>query len=156
MPKKCKFREATYLRITFYCFSMAICYLGYRFDWHINLHSREGHKFIITAIEFTTKWMEVILKKSVTQDKFISFLIKNNITSFGVPQRLITENGPNFKGKYVKAFFKKFHITQTFSFIYYPQGNGQFEATNNTLKCILAKTWDSYKRDSHEQLPYVL
>jgi len=51
----------------------------------INPHSREGHKFIITAIDFTTKWVEAILMKSMTHDKIISFLIENIITWFGVP-----------------------------------------------------------------------
>ena len=30
------------------------------------------------------------------------------------------------------------------------------EATNKTIKSILSKTWDRYKRDWHEQLPYAL
>jgi len=66
------------------------------------------------------------------------------------------ENGPNFKGKNMKAFCKKFHIAQTFSSIYDAQGNGQAEATNKIIKSILAKTWDNYKKDWHEQLPYIL
>lgn len=45
---------------------------------------------------------------------------------------------------------------QTFSFIYYPQCNGQVKATNKTLKSILYKTWDRYKKYWHEQLPYAL
>ena len=39
----------------------------------------------------------------------------------------------------MQVFCKKFYITQTFSSIYYPQGNGQVEATNKILKSILAK-----------------
>lgn len=45
---------------------------------------------------------------------------------------------------------------QTFSPIYYPQGNIQEEATNKTLKSILSKTWDIYQKDWHEQLTYAL
>ena len=52
--------------------------------------------------------------------------------------------------------YQKFHVTHTFSSVYYPQGNGQAKDTNNTLKSILAKTWDRYKRDWYEQLPYAL
>jgi len=122
----------------------------------INPHYREGHKFVITATEFTTKWMEAILMKLITQIKIIALLIENIITRFGLPPRLIMDNGPNFKGKDMKAFCKKFHIVQIFSSIYYPQGNGQTEATNKKIKSILAKTWDKYKKDWHEQLPYAL
>ena len=94
--------------------------------------------------------------KSITQEKIIAFLIENIITRFSVPQRLIMDNGRNFKGKEIKAFCKKFHIIQSFSSVYYPQGNGQVEATNKTIKIILSKNWDRYKRDWHEQLPYSL
>ena len=122
----------------------------------INPHSREGHKFVITATKFTIKWVEAIPMKSITQDAIIAFLTKNIIIRFGVPQRLIMENGPNFKGKDMKAFYKKFHIVQTFSLVYYPQVNGQDEATNKRIKSILSKIWDTYKKDWHDQLPYAL
>ena len=70
-----------------------------------------------------------------------------------MPQRLIMDNGQNFKGKEMQDFCKKFHITKSFYSIYYPQGNDQAKATNKMLKSILAKTWDKYKRDWYEQLP---
>jgi len=105
----------------------------------INPHSREGNKFVITTTKFTTKWVEAIPMKSITQTKIIAFLIKNIIIRFVVPQRLIMENSPNFKGKDMKAFYKKFHIAKTFSFIYYLQGNGLSEATNKIIKIILTK-----------------
>ena len=76
----------------------------------INSHSCEGHKFVITSKKFTIKWVEAIPMKSVTQDKIIAFLIENIITRFSVKQRLIMENGKNFKGKEMKYFYKKFHI----------------------------------------------
>lgn len=66
------------------------------------------------------------------------------------------ENSPNFKGKDMKAFYKKFHIAKTFSFIYYLQGNGLSEATNKIIKIILTKIQDKYKKDWYEKLRYIL
>ena len=63
---------------------MDICYLGIDLIGMINPHSREVYKFIIIAIEFTTKWVEAIPMKLVTQAKVISFLTKNIITRFGM------------------------------------------------------------------------
>lgn len=51
----------------------------------INTHYREGHKFIIIAIEYITKWIEAIPMKSITQEKVIAFLTQYIITRFGVP-----------------------------------------------------------------------
>jgi len=81
----------------------------------INPHSREGHKFVIIATEYTTKWVEALPMKSITLEKVIAFLTKYIITRFCVPQRLIMDDGQNFKGKDMHAFCKKFHILQTFS-----------------------------------------
>ena len=47
-------------------------------------------------------------------------------------------------------------IEQRISSVYYPQGNGQAEATNKIIKKILAKTIKKNGRDWHEQLPYAL
>jgi len=35
--------------------------------------------------------------------KIIKFLVENIIRRFGVPQQLIMDNGPNFKGKDMKS-----------------------------------------------------
>jgi len=80
----------------------------------INLHSWEDHKFFITTTKLTTKWVEVIPMKLVTQDKIIAFLTKNIITRFEVPQRLIMDNVPKFKGKEMKAFCKNFILFKRF------------------------------------------
>jgi len=40
----------------------------------IHPHSQEGYKFIIIAIEYTTKWVEVIPMKLVAQEKATTFL----------------------------------------------------------------------------------
>jgi len=47
----------------------------------------------------------------------------------------------------MKSFGKIFHIQKKFSFVYYPQGNGQVEASNKIIKSILSKIWYKYKRD---------
>lgn len=77
--------------------------------------------------------------KLVTQDKIITFLIENTITRFRVPQRLIIDNEKKFKGNDMKAFCKKIHIGQTFSSVYYSQGNDQVEASNKIIKSIWKK-----------------
>ena len=52
----------------------------------------------------------------------------------------MTDNGTPFKNQEVATLCRKFRITQHFSTKYYPQGNGQAEATNKTILKILKKT----------------
>ena len=56
-----------------------------------------GHRFILVAIDYFTKWVEATSHKSVTK-KFVDDFVKNNIICrFGVPESIITDNGTNLK-----------------------------------------------------------
>ena len=117
----------------------------------INPPSSEGHKFILVATEYYTKWVEVIYLKIAIQKQIVNFIKEYIICRFGIPQRLIMDNETNFTGKDVIEFCKKMKIDQRFSSIYYPQGNGQAEATNKTIKKILVKIIQQNERDWHDR-----
>jgi len=56
----------------------------------------------------------------------------------------------------VLALCKAYHIRISFSTPYYPQGNGQAEATNKTIRSILVKTVNDSHRDWHLRIPHAL
>lgn len=64
----------------------------------------------------------------------------------------MTDNGTPFKNQEVDTLCRKFEITQHFSTRYYPQGNGQAEATNKTILKILKKNVDATGYDWHIQI----
>ena len=66
------------------------------------------------------------------------------------------DNGKTFKYKDVKRICDKYDIKQSFSTPYYPQGNGQAEATNKTIQNILAKIVNDSHKDWHIQIPKAL
>jgi len=68
----------------------------------INPPSSEGHKFILVAIEYYTKWVEAIPLKIVIQKHVINFIKEYIICKFGIAQMLIMDNGTNLIGKYIK------------------------------------------------------
>ena len=76
----------------------------------INPPSSEGHKFILVATEYYTKWNEAIPLKIAIQKHVINFIKEYIICRFSIPQRLIMDNGANFIGKYIKEFFKKMKV----------------------------------------------
>ena len=49
------------------------------------------------------------------------------------------DNALYFKNKIIDELCEKFHIVHHSSSIYYPQGNGQAEATNKTIINILKR-----------------
>lgn len=65
---------------------------------------------------------------------------------------IIIDNGQPFKNQDVKELCEQFHIQHRFSTPYYPQRNGQVEASNNTIVKILKKTVKEAGKDWHIQL----
>lgn len=118
--------------------------------------SSNGHKFILIATEYFTKWIEAIPLTKVTGKQISSFILIYIICRYGVPMTIITDNGRPFKNQDVKELCEQFHIQHRFSTPYYPQGNGQAEASNKTTLKILKKTVNEARKDWHIQLNLAL
>lgn len=58
-------------------------------------------------------------------------------TRFGLPEELITDNGPQFTSQQFKDFISKYDIKHTTSSPYFPQANGLPERAVQTAKSIL-------------------
>ena len=118
----------------------------------IHPSSSSGHKFIITATEYFTKWVEAVPLSAATGKHVALFILNHIICRYGIPSSIVTDNGGQFKNKDLKQLCKKFRIKQHWSSIYYPQGNGQAEASNKTLLKILHRTVHKSGRDWHLQI----
>ena len=82
--------------------------------------------------------------------------IKNNlICRYGVPSRIITDNGSNFNNKMMTELCEEFKIVHHNSSPYRPKMNGAVEAANKNIKRIIQKMVVTYK-DWHEMLPFAL
>ena len=58
-----------------------------------------GHEYILVAIEYFTKWVEVA-SYAILKAKHVAWFIENNIICwFGVPQEIISDNGSHFEGE---------------------------------------------------------
>ena len=115
----------------------------------IHPSSSHGHKFIITATDYFTKWVEAV-PLTVASGKIVSMFILNYIIyRYGVPSTIITDNGEKFKNKDLKELCSKLKITKHCSSIYFPQGNGQAEASNKIILKILHRTVYKSRRDWH-------
>ncbi|XP_057990564.1 uncharacterized protein LOC131172947 [Hevea brasiliensis] len=57
-----------------------------------------GHRFIIVAIDYFAKWVEVESYKVVGAKQISKFVQKNLICRFGVPHEIVSDNGSQFKG----------------------------------------------------------
>jgi len=81
---------------------------GLDFIGEINIPSSTQHKWILTATDYFTKWMEEIPTKQATDAVIIQFLETNILSRFRCPVKIIIENATTFKSKRME---KKFNIT---------------------------------------------
>ena len=71
--------------------------------------------------------------------------MKRQISWYGIPDEMISNNGPQFACEEVAQFVKDYDIKHTTSSPYHPQANGQAERTVQTVKRLLVKAKDPYK-----------
>nr|XP_010319925.1 uncharacterized protein K02A2.6-like [Solanum lycopersicum] len=114
-----------------------------------------GHMFILVAIDYLTKWVEVVTFKSVTKKVVVDFIHFNIICRFGIPKVIITDNAANLNSHLMQEVCYRFKIEHRNSTPYHPKANGAVEATNKNIKKLLRKIVQS-SRQWHEKLPFAL
>uniref|UniRef100_A0A2N9ERL6 Reverse transcriptase n=1 Tax=Fagus sylvatica TaxID=28930 RepID=A0A2N9ERL6_FAGSY len=89
-------------------------------------------KFLVVAIDYFTKWVEVEPSATISEKNVKGFVWKAVICRFGIPRVLISDNGKH------------------------PQPNGQVEITNRTLLKQIKTRLEGAKSKWVEELPSVL
>jgi len=79
----------------------------------------------------------------------ISKLTEAHITRHGIPEAIITDNGPQFIAHEYEALCRKYGMQHITSSPYWSQGNGKAEASVKILKSFLQKA-------GHDDLPMAL
>eukprot|EP00253_Pinus_taeda_P009323 PITA_09323 len=114
------------------------------------------HKWILTATDYFTKWIEAIPCRQANDSAIIQFLERNILSIFGCPEKIITNNAAAFKSKKMINFCHKYHITLGHSTTYYPQGNGLAKSSNKSLINIIKKLLEENKKNWHRKLTNAL
>ena len=94
--------------------------------------------------------------KKATGAAVANFIREHIITRFGIPRRLISDNRIPFINKDMKGLTEAYYIKHGRSTPYYPQGNGQVEATNRVMLKILKKMKHEYGGKWSDHLADVL
>ena len=118
--------------------------------------SSNGYIWILVATKYFTKWVEAIPLKKATGAAIANFVREHIITRFRIPKRLISDNGTSFINKDMKGLTEAYYIKHGRSTPYYPQGNGQAEATNRVMLKILKKIKHDYGGKWSDHLANVL
>jgi len=100
-----------------------------------------GKSFLL-AIDAHSKWGEVYEMTSTTANKTIEVL-RRMFAAFGLPQQIVTDNGPQFVSEEFAAFLKANGVRHSRCTPYHPASNGEAERFVRTFKeAIKASKYD--------------
>jgi len=108
-----------------------------------------GHKYIIVAVDYFTKWTEAKALVNTTSEDVMEFLIEV-FSRHGLPQLVFMDNGVQFTSDYTKISLDLYDTYVHFVSIYHPESNGLVENKNREIGKQLRflveenQDWDKY------------
>nr|CAH67900.1 OSIGBa0115K01-H0319F09.6 [Oryza sativa] len=118
-----------------------------------------GFEYLYVAIDKFTKWPEAYPVVKIDKHSALKF-IKGITARFGVPNRIITDNGTQFTSELFSDYCEDMGIKLCFASPAHPRSNGQVERANaEILRGLKTKTFNILKKHGDswiEELPAVL
>nr|XP_017221509.1 PREDICTED: uncharacterized protein LOC108198257 [Daucus carota subsp. sativus] len=129
--------------------------------WGIDLigelpKAKGGVKYAVVAVDYFTKWAEAAPLATITAKKIKDFVFNSIVCRFGIPYKLISDNGKQFDSKELRGLCDDLGIKKDFAAVYHPQSNGQTEAVNKIIKHTLKTKLEDSKGNWPEELPMVM
>ena len=96
--------------------------------------TRRGNCYILKVQCSFTKWVEAFTIPNQRATTCAKVCLRNWICRFGVPDSIHSDQGSNFESKVFEEMCRMLEIHKTRSTAYHPEGNGQVENIQKTLK----------------------
>ena len=74
----------------------------------------------MVAIDYFTKWAEDEPLATITTKKVLDFVVKNIICRYGLPKKIVSNNGTQFDSDQFTDFCKRHDIIKSFSSVTHP------------------------------------
>ena len=102
----------------------------------------DGYKYIITAMDYFSKNMEMRALKAKTAKNVAIFLYEEVICRWGSPDVIITDQGREFCNTINEELMKRACCKHRITSAYHPQSNGLVERQNRSTTQFLLKNMD--------------
>jgi transposase InsO family protein len=84
------------------------------------------YRFLYVGIDKFTKWPKVTPVVKISKQSTVKY-IKSIVCRFGVPNRIITDNGSQFTSSAFQGYCEDLGIQICYAFTAHPESNGQVE-----------------------------
>lgn len=110
--------------------------------WAIDIamfpESHGGERYMLVIMKYLSKWVLAVPLKSFDSGPIVQVLLYEVVLKYGLPTRLISDNGSNYIAEAMAMVCKSLGISQSLTFVEHPQSDGLVERINRTLKTSLA------------------
>lgn len=121
-----------------------------------NLGLKTRARYIITTVDYVTKWDEAELVESCIKKVAARFINENIITRFACPLTLISDGGTHLINKTIENLLKEYKIEHHKISSYHPLANGVVESFNKALVRGLTKICNLEKTNWDVKIPSIL
>ncbi|KAL8089245.1 hypothetical protein AgCh_038872 [Apium graveolens] len=101
-----------------------------------------NNQYILLAVDYVSKWVEVKALPTNDIKVVLSFLHKQIFTRFGMPQVIISDENSKFT-----SMMQRYNVNQRIANAYHLQTNGQAEVSNREIERILEKVVCPSRKD---------
>ena len=108
----------------------------------VDLFAFRGNNYLITVDKYSS-WPEIAKLDNLSSENTITYM-KSQFSRYGIPDKIYSDNGPQFASESFKKFAKDYGFLHTTSSPMYPQSNGLAERGVQTVKSLLKKAKDPY------------
>ena len=101
----------------------------------------------LLVVDYFSRYPEIVKMRSTTSKATIEAL-KSIFARHGIPETLISDNGPQYSSKEFAEFAKSYDFCHVTSSPHFPQSNGMAERMVQTIKRLLKEAVDPFKAPS--------
>ena len=115
----------------------------------------EGHRFILTVVDYATRYPEAIALKRIDTESVAEALVEI-YSRVGVPREVLSDQGKQFTSDLMKEVSRLLSMKQLTTTPYHPSCNGLVERFNGTLKSMLRKLCEEQPKQWNRFIPALL
>ena len=113
--------------------------------------SEDGHRYILTLVDFATRYPEAVPLKTI-DTKTVAGALVDIVSSLGVHEEILSDLGTQFVSECVKEVARHLCIKQFTTTPNHPMCNGLTEKFNGTIKSMLKRLCSEQPRQWHRYI----